>query len=128
MAFSQRTLDLLQEVGLLGYKPMQTLIDADTDLWDESRLILEDVTQYRRLVGKRVYLTVTRPDITYVVGSVSQFMHKSKKVHWKAALRIQTYIKRSFGKGLLYRRMGICGLTSFLIPVMQEIGELLYLY
>lgn len=24
----------------LGYKPMQTLIDADTDLWDESRLIL----------------------------------------------------------------------------------------
>jgi len=37
-------LDLLQEAGLLGCKPMKTPMDVDTDLWDESGPIFEDVT------------------------------------------------------------------------------------
>ena len=55
-------------------------------------------------MGKLIYLTITRPDITYVVGLVSQFMHKPMEVHWKAALRILTYIKGSPEKALLYKK------------------------
>ena len=40
----------------------------------------EDATKYRQLVGRLIYLTTTRPDIrpdiSYVVGILSRFMHK----------------------------------------------------
>ena len=54
--------------------------------------------------GKLIYLIVTRLNITYVVGLVSQLIKNHKEVHWKAALRILIYIKRSSGKGLLYKK------------------------
>ena len=64
--------DLLHETSsrLLGYKPMRTPIDTDTDLWDETGLLFENVFQYMRLIGKFICLTVARSDITYVVGLV----------------------------------------------------------
>ena len=49
MTLSQRkyALDLLQEVGLFGCKPVQTPMNANTDLQDESGPLLEDATHYR---------------------------------------------------------------------------------
>ena len=44
-------LNLLQETGLLGCKPVSTLMDTDTDLWDETRPLFENVSQYMRLVN-----------------------------------------------------------------------------
>eukprot|EP00257_Ricinus_communis_P017578 XP_015576049.1 uncharacterized protein LOC107261432 [Ricinus communis] len=58
------------------------------------KLNLEDgepltyIGQYQRLVGKLIYLTVTRPDITYVVSMVSQFMHAPRTSHLDAIDRI----------------------------------------
>ena len=45
---------------------------------------LEDVTMYRQLVGSLIYLTLTRPDISYVVGVVSRYMSNPKKPHLDA--------------------------------------------
>ncbi|KAL0285625.1 UNVERIFIED_CONTAM: hypothetical protein Scaly_2813300 [Sesamum calycinum] len=47
-----------------------------------------------------------RPDISFAVGLVSQFMDKPRSVHWEVALRILKYIKASPGKGLLFKRHG----------------------
>ena len=63
--------------------------------------LFEDVSKCRRLVDKFIYLTVKRPDIAYVIGLMSQFMHKPRKIHQKDALRILTYTKGSPGKSLL---------------------------
>ena len=52
-----------------------------------------DRESYQRLVGKLIYLSHTRPDITYVVGVVSQFMHNPKQVHLRATRRILQYLK-----------------------------------
>ena len=59
---------------------------------------------YRRLLGKLIYLTVTRPDITYVFSVLSQFMHEPRMVHWEGALRVLSYIKRAPRKWLIYWR------------------------
>jgi len=71
---SQRkyALDLLQETGLLVYKQVLALLDID--LWDETGPLFEDVSQHRRLLDKLIYLTVTRPDTTYVIRLVSHFI------------------------------------------------------
>jgi len=46
---------------------------------------LEDSTSYRHLVGRLIYLTITRPDLTYAMQIFSQFMQASKSEHMGAA-------------------------------------------
>jgi hypothetical protein len=57
-----------------------------------------DPERYRRLVGKLIYLTITRLDISFAVGVVSQFMQSPHKDHWDAVIRILKYIKIVFVK------------------------------
>ena len=68
-------------------------MEPNLDLWKEDE-DFEDSAWYRRLVGKLIYLTVTRPNIVHVVGLISQFMEKPKKCHWEAACNILRYIKK----------------------------------
>ena len=65
--------------------------------------MMADANHYRHLLGKLIYLTVTRPDITYVDSVLSQFMHEPRMVHCEGALQVLAYIKRAPGKGLIYR-------------------------
>ncbi|KAK9683885.1 hypothetical protein RND81_10G172100 [Saponaria officinalis] len=60
--------------------------------------------KYRRLVGRLIYLTITRPDLVYVVHILSQFVHALRKDHWDAVLRAIQYIKGSPGKGIVIER------------------------
>ncbi|GKD73089.1 ribonuclease H-like domain-containing protein, partial [Tanacetum coccineum] len=50
--------------------------------------LLENVTDYQKLIGKLIYLTTTRPDITYTVSCLSLFMHSPLKSHLKTALKV----------------------------------------
>ncbi|RVW97533.1 Retrovirus-related Pol polyprotein from transposon RE2 [Vitis vinifera] len=60
------TLDIVSEAGLLGAKP---------------------------LVGRLIYLAVTRPDLAYSVHILSQFMQEPRIEHWEATLRVVRYLK-----------------------------------
>jgi len=105
LLLSQRkyTLELLKETGMLGCKPANTLMEANVNLWYDNSHLLDDPGQYRRL-GKLIYLTVTRPDISFAVGVLSRFMHQPREVQWTATLKILAYIKSSPGKDLLYKK------------------------
>ncbi|KAL0446127.1 UNVERIFIED_CONTAM: Retrovirus-related Pol polyprotein from transposon RE1 [Sesamum latifolium] len=76
VSLSQRkyACDLLQEAGLLGTKPVDTHMDSNPDIWNDDGNYLEDKTKYRRLVGKLIYLTMIKPDISFAIDLVSQFM------------------------------------------------------
>ena len=43
--------------------------------------ILDDPGRYKRLIEKSIYLTDTRPDITFIVGVLSRFMRQSREAH-----------------------------------------------
>jgi len=47
------------------------------------------------------YLTVTRPNISFAVSVVRQFLNSPCVEHWNIVIRILKYIKGSYGKGLL---------------------------
>ena len=44
---------------------------------DEGELI-DDRSQYRRLIGRLMYLTLTGPNICYAVNRLSQFLNKPR--------------------------------------------------
>jgi hypothetical protein len=64
--------------------------------------ILSDSTSYRRLVGRLLYQTITRPNIAYSIHILSQFMDKPRQPHLDAATRVLRYIKGSPAQGLLF--------------------------
>ena len=108
MSICQRkyVLDLLEETGTLGCKPASSPMEQNVDWWDNATALLEDAGIYRRLVGKLIFLTVTRPDISYAVSILSQFMQAPRTIHLEGVYRLLAYLKRAPGKGLLYRRQG----------------------
>ena len=48
------------------------------------------------------YLTITRPDISFAVQQVSQFMHSLRHLHLAAIRRIIRYLKGSSHRGLFF--------------------------
>ena len=73
---SQRknVLDLLEEIDLLGAHLVDIPMDPNQKLVKDEGELFEDPGRYRRLVGKLNYLTITRPDLSYAVIVVSQFL------------------------------------------------------
>jgi len=54
------------------------------------------------LIGKLIYFSHTRPNIAYVAGAVSQFMHNPKEARLKIVYRILQYLKATSGRGILF--------------------------
>lgn len=103
LTLSQRkyTLDILQETGLLASKPVDTPLPQNHKLASSTSALYKDPARYRRIVGRLIYLTLTRPDISYPVHILSQFMHEPLIDHYDAALRVLRYLKGHPGQGLL---------------------------
>ncbi|XP_019104867.1 uncharacterized mitochondrial protein AtMg00810-like [Beta vulgaris subsp. vulgaris] len=65
--------------------------------------LFDDPERYRRLIGRLIYLVMSRPDLAYVVHILSQFMQAQKVVHWDAALHVVRYLKKNLRQGILFR-------------------------
>jgi hypothetical protein len=96
------TMDVLKRVGVMNCKPMTTPTSTSEklSLHDGVDLGLEDATRYRSIVGALQYLTLTRPDISFSINKVCQFLHKPTTVHWTAVKRILRYLRFTLGIGL----------------------------
>ena len=119
-------LELLAEYGLLASKPAATPIETNVVVSDIVRkkgrkskavnkedLPLTDLTGYQKLLGKLIYLTLTRPDISYTIHSLSQFMHKPLQSHVKLAMRVLRYLKGSPGKGIIFNKADDLSLKAY---------------
>ncbi|XP_050212336.1 uncharacterized mitochondrial protein AtMg00810-like [Mercurialis annua] len=106
-------LELLEEYGLTAVKPVSIQIKVNHKLIHHSENLLENPTSYRQLVGKLLYLTLTRPDITYAVHVLTQFMDKPAEIHFRAALRVLKYLKGSPGQGLLFYSTSTLHLSAY---------------
>ncbi|XP_019094533.1 PREDICTED: uncharacterized protein LOC109129941 [Camelina sativa] len=102
---SQRkyALDLLSETSKLGSKAVTTPLEENYKAGGQGELNtapFKDVSLYRRLVGKLIYLTITRPDIFFAMNQASQQMKNPTVHHWNMVTRILKYIKGSPGQGI----------------------------
>jgi len=78
---SKHVADILEQARLTDNKTVNTPIEVNRRYSSSDGLPLTDPTLYRTIVGSLVYLTITRPDIAYVVHIVSQFVSSPTIVH-----------------------------------------------
>ncbi|CAA7035751.1 unnamed protein product [Microthlaspi erraticum] len=97
-------LDLLTRCNMLDAKPVTTPMASTPKLTLGSGIPLTDPTQYRSVVGSLQYLSFTRPDVSYAVNRLSQFMHAPTSDHWQAAKRVLRYLAGTSSHGLFYSK------------------------
>lgn len=72
-----------------------------------------EIGRYRSLVGQLIYLTHSRPDISFVVGVLSRYMNKPSKIHAGAGKRVLRYLAGTADFGLWYAHANECKLVGF---------------
>lgn len=94
------TQDLLQRVNMFNCNPMSTPIVANLKLTKHGTDSLSDPSQYRSIVGGLQYITLTRPELTYSVNKICQFLSKPLNSHWCVVKRILRYLSGTITHGL----------------------------
>ena len=97
------TLELFNEAGMIDSKPLMTLLDCHEKLLKEGEP-MSNPQLYRKVVEKLIYLTITRPDITFSVHILSQFMQSPTIAHCKATKHLLRYLKTAPRQGLFFPR------------------------
>jgi histone deacetylase 1/2 len=107
--------DVLARVGMLNCKGSPTPLSSSEKItaYEGELLGPDDSTSYRSMVGALQYLTLTRPDISYAVNKVCQYLHAPTTVHWTAAKRILRYIKNTPSVGLTFMRSKSTQVSAF---------------
>ncbi|KAL8120231.1 hypothetical protein AgCh_017394 [Apium graveolens] len=92
--------DLLHDSNKHECYVVTTPMSSSLSLTIDSNASVVDVTAYHRILGKLQYLSFTRPDISFVVNKLAQFMHHPQQLHWQAVKRLLRYLKHTAMFGL----------------------------
>lgn len=103
---------MISDAGLASVKTFKTPLEQNQELtsreYDDlfslnsSDTLMSDPTSFRRIIGRLLYLTMSRLGIACSAQHLSQFMQSPKVSHMEAAKRIIWYIKDKSGMGLLF--------------------------
>ncbi|GAA0182729.1 transmembrane signal receptor [Lithospermum erythrorhizon] len=95
-------LDIVNDMKLNEVKHAPTPLVSDWSSYDPNSPMFHDPSQYRRLVGRLLYLDFTRLDVTYYVHLLSQFLQQPIVSQWNVVLHVVKYLKGTANYGLFY--------------------------
>lgn len=98
---------------MVDCNPCATPVCVGVKLSKSVGVPLANPVKFRRLIGKLLYLTITRPNIMFGVQQLSQFLDSPIDHHWKCALRILNYLKGTQYYQLLFTRQQVLHLTAY---------------
>lgn len=81
-------LELLSDLGFLGCKPSTIPMELKLKLAQDERELLPAAAEYRRLIGKLIYMLTTRPDLCYAVTKLCQFSSQPRVPHLQAVHKV----------------------------------------
>ena len=107
--------DLLSRINMLTSKGVPTpMLPSERLLLDGGeKLSPEDTTRYRSVIGALQYLSLTRPNISFCVNRVCQFMFSPTSIHWAAVKRILRYLHDTIDMGLCLTKSSTDLLSAF---------------
>ncbi|XP_061372954.1 uncharacterized mitochondrial protein AtMg00810-like [Gastrolobium bilobum] len=106
-------LQILKDAGVTGCKSKATPMEPNIKLSQEEGDLLDDPVSYRRLIGRLLYLTITRPDLSFAVNKLSQFLAHPRVPHLHVVHRLLQYVKGTVGQGIFYPSSGQLKLRAF---------------
>jgi hypothetical protein len=95
--------DILKRTYMELAKPITSPMSAVAPVSKLDGTSMADPTIYRNIVGALQYLSITQPDIAFVVNKVSQFTNDPRDFHWFAIKRILRCLKHTIMYGLLIK-------------------------
>jgi hypothetical protein len=96
--------DLLDRASLTDHRTAETPMELNVHLIATDGEPLEDPTHYRHIVGSLIYLGVTRPDISYSVHILSQFVSAPTQIHYSHLFRVLRYLCGTISHRLFFPR------------------------
>ena len=104
---------MLKRFKMEDSKPVSTLMITSCKLSKDDESLEVDHTMYRSMIGIRLYVTATRPDVMQAVGLVSRFHSSPKETHVTIIKRIFKYLKGTMEYGLWYPKSQYFNLKTF---------------
>lgn len=95
--------DLLSKANMAEAKSLPTPMVSNCKLTKYGANYMDNPTLYRSVVGAMQYATITRPEISFSVSNVCQFLSQPLEEHWKAVKRILRYLQGTTSYGLLLK-------------------------
>ncbi|GFW15510.1 retrovirus-related Pol polyprotein from transposon TNT 1-94 [Trichonephila clavipes] len=104
---------ILSRFDMINSNHVSTPIEKGAISTDDSVSLSADVP-YREAVGNLMFLAiVTRPDIAYAVGVLSQVLDKPQQIHWTMVKRILRYLNGTQKYGIMYLSVSSATLESY---------------
>ena len=97
--------EILKRFTMMDYKAMTTPMASNMKLLSDASSDTVGATMYRQMIGSLTYLTNTRPDICFVVNTLSQFLIDPRHVHLIAGKHILRYLRGTVDYGLSMRQV-----------------------
>ncbi|KAL0367939.1 UNVERIFIED_CONTAM: Retrovirus-related Pol polyprotein from transposon RE1 [Sesamum calycinum] len=94
--------DIITDCGLEDARPVSTPLPPNIKLDTKSGSLFSSPDCYHHLVGRLLYLGFSRPNISFVVQQLSQFLQLPRQAHWDAVLHLLWYLKGSLHLGLFF--------------------------
>jgi hypothetical protein len=95
-------IEILNRFDMLECKSMNTPMETKLNILVDTSSELVDATLYRHIIRSLMYLTNTRPDICFVVNTLSQYLLEPRHVHLVVANHVMKYLKGTLDFGICY--------------------------
>ncbi|GKB51067.1 retrovirus-related pol polyprotein from transposon TNT 1-94 [Tanacetum coccineum] len=105
--------EIIKKYGLLTSDSVDTPTVEKNKLDEDLQGTPVDVTLYRVMIGSLMYLTSSRPDLTYAVCLCARYQAKPTEKHLNAVKRIFRYLKGNINMGLWYSKDTGMSLTTY---------------
>ncbi|KAL0440423.1 UNVERIFIED_CONTAM: Retrovirus-related Pol polyprotein from transposon RE1 [Sesamum latifolium] len=105
IAQSKYLQDILLDINMLNARPVSTPFSHGLHLTLDTSSLLPFPDKYRHLVGRILYLSFTRPDISFAVQQLSQFLQHPRSSHRDATLHVLQYLR---GSSFLLKVPSLC--------------------
>ncbi|GJV12024.1 retrovirus-related pol polyprotein from transposon TNT 1-94 [Tanacetum coccineum] len=110
---SKYALESLKKYGMESSDPVDTPMVEKSKLDEDPQGKAVDPTHYRGMVGTLMYLTASRPDLTFVVCMCARYQAKPTEKHLHAVKRIFKYLRGTVNRGLWYPKDSSIALTAY---------------